>query len=89
MIKRMERNGLLQRRPDDKDQRVTRICLTEEGRQIREQVTQVMQQLDREMFEGISSEERLLLRRLFLQIMQNLEAAEEPTSQPGKRGMPC
>ena len=31
----------------------------------------------------------LLLRRLFLQIMQNLEAAEEPTSQPGKRGMPC
>ena len=89
MIKRMERNGLLQRRPDDKDQRVTRICLTEEGRQIREQVTHVMQQLDREMFEGISSEERLLLRRLFLQIMQNLEAAEEPTSQPGKRGMPC
>lgn len=31
MIKRMERNGLLQRRSDDKDQRVTRICLTGGG----------------------------------------------------------
>lgn len=36
-----------------------------------------MQKLNGAMLEGISSEERLLLRRLLLQIEQNLETAED------------
>lgn len=32
VLQRMERNGLVERRADDADQRVTRVSLTEEGR---------------------------------------------------------
>lgn len=76
MIKRMERNGLVQRERDEDDQRVTRIRLTPVGRKTREQAAGIMQKLNGAMLEGISSEERLLLRRLLLQIEQNLETAE-------------
>lgn len=87
MIKRMERNGLVQRQRDEDDQRVTRIRLTPAGRKTKEQAAEIMQKLNGAMLEGISSEERLLLRRLLLQIEQNLETAEDCSR--GREGEAC
>ena len=73
MIARMEKAGFVERRSDPEDQRVSRVYLTDAGRSIRDRVEQVWRTLEGEIFEGFSVEERSLLRRLFLQMRDNLE----------------
>ena len=72
MINRMEKNGFVQRRQDPDDQRVSRVYLTEAGRAVQEDVRQVWRTLEQEAFGGFTMEERVLLRRFFLQIRENL-----------------
>ncbi|HSJ57447.1 MAG TPA: MarR family transcriptional regulator [Anaerolineae bacterium] len=75
MINRMEKNGFVQRRQDADDQRVWRVYVTEAGRAVQEDVRQVWRMLEQEAFEGFTMEERVLLRRFFLQIRENLVRA--------------
>ena len=72
MINRMEKNGFVQRRQDPDDQRVSRVYLTEAGLAVQEDVRQVWRTLEQEAFDGFAIEERVLLRRFFLQIRENL-----------------
>lgn len=74
MLQRMEKAGFVERRSDPEDQRVSRVYLTEAGRAVRAGVQQVWRQIEEEAFAGFSPEERGLLRRLFLQIRENLMA---------------
>lgn len=73
MLQRMEKAGFLERRPDPDDQRVSRVYLTETGQVVRADVQQVWRQLEEEAFAGFTHEERVLLRRFFLHIRENLE----------------
>ena len=75
MIQRMEKAGFVERRPDPDDQRVSRVYLTAAGQAIREDVQQVWRRLEEEAFAGFPEEERVLLRRFFLQIRDNLVQA--------------
>jgi DNA-binding MarR family transcriptional regulator len=77
MIKRMEKAGFVVRRSDPRDQRVSRVYLTDAGRAIQAEVRQVWRALEEETFEGFSLEERVLLRRFFLQMRENLLRATE------------
>ena len=72
MIQRMEKAGFLDRRSDPEDQRVSRVYLTDAGRAIQAEVRQVWHTLEGETFAGFTQEERVLLRRFFLQIRENL-----------------
>ena len=72
MLKRMEKAGFVERRSDPADQRVSRVYLTDAGRSIRNEVEQVWRTLEDETFVGFSPEERVLLRRFFLQMRDNL-----------------
>jgi DNA-binding MarR family transcriptional regulator len=73
MLQRMEKAGFVERRPDPDDQRVSRVYLTEAGQAVRADVQQVWRQLEEEAFAGFTLEERVLLRRFFLQIRENLK----------------
>jgi DNA-binding MarR family transcriptional regulator len=73
MLQRMEKAGFVERRPDPDDQRVSRVYLTEAGRVVRSDVQQVWRQLEEEAFAGFTLEERVLLRRFFLHIRENLK----------------
>jgi DNA-binding MarR family transcriptional regulator len=73
MLQRMEKAGFVERRPDTDDQRVSRVYLTEVGRAVRSDVQQVWRQLEEEAFAGFTLEERVLLRRFFLHIRENLK----------------
>lgn len=75
-LKRMERAGFLERRPDPEDQRVSRVYLTEEGREIRGSVERVWTQLEEETIEGFSGEERETLERLLERVYENLAGEE-------------
>ena len=78
MIQRMEKAGFVERRPDPTDQRVSRVYLTDAGRAIQAEVQEVWRTLEDETFAGFTLKERVLLRRLFLQMRENLiQAAED------------
>jgi DNA-binding MarR family transcriptional regulator len=73
MLQRMQKAGFIERRPDPDDQRVSRVYLTEAGRAVRANVQEVWRQLEEEAFAGFTLEERVLLRRFFLHIRENLK----------------
>jgi len=72
MLQRMEKAGFIERRPDLDDQRVSRVYLTDAGRAVRADVQQVWRQLEEEAFAGFTLEERVLIRRFFQDIRENL-----------------
>jgi len=72
MLKRMEKAGFVERRQDAEDQRVSRVYLTDAGRDVRGAVERVWHGLEEQTFAGFTLEERVLFRRLLLQIHQNL-----------------
>lgn len=72
MLKKLEAYGLLTRKKDAFDARVTRVFLTEEGRQIKGPIDEIWENHMDKMLKGISTEEQLLLKRLLLQIDANL-----------------
>ena len=73
MLQRLEREGFVERRPDNEDQRISRVYMTEKGRDIIEEgVQEKWNQLEQESFGRLSVDERVLLRRLLLQVYQSL-----------------
>lgn len=76
-IQKMEKLELIRRKPDDKDQRIMRLSLTEKGIACLKHTKEVAQRMDEVMFRGMSQEERLLLRRLLIQVEENLRQDKE------------
>ncbi len=79
MLQRMEKTGFIARQPDRADQRVSRVYLTEAGRAVQDRAEAVFRTLEAETFANLTLEESLLLRRLFLQIRENLLAVTGET----------
>ncbi len=72
MIRRMERCGFVERRPDPADARSFRVCLTEKGRALEEPVARIWEEAEEKTLRGMSLEETLVLRRLLARIRENL-----------------
>jgi DNA-binding MarR family transcriptional regulator len=71
-LDRLEAAGLVRRRSDFEDGRVSRIHLTERGRSIQQQIEQVWQEMETISFGVLTDEERATLRRLLLKVRENL-----------------
>ena len=72
MLQRMEGAGLVERRQDSEDARVSRVYLTDRGRGLEKDVVKVWQQLEDHTVRGLNETEQLLLRRLLIQVNDNL-----------------
>jgi DNA-binding MarR family transcriptional regulator len=72
----MERSGFLERRSDPDDQRVSRVYLTDAGRDIRAAVERIWTELEQVTFEGFSDEERETLETYLERIHRNLEGGD-------------
>jgi DNA-binding MarR family transcriptional regulator len=72
MLQRLERAGFVQRQTDSEDQRVSRVYLTDAGRAIQGDVVAVLGRLAAETFGGFTIEERVVLRRLMIDMRENL-----------------
>jgi DNA-binding MarR family transcriptional regulator len=77
MLQRMEKAGFVLRQPDTDDQRVSRVYLTDAGREVRAEMRAVLRTLAEQAFAGFTLEERVLLRRLLLQVHDNLTRAQD------------
>jgi DNA-binding MarR family transcriptional regulator len=72
-LDRLTRAGLVERCVDAEDQRVSRVYLTEEGRALRAPIERMWRELEAWSFANLTIEERLLLRRLLLQVYTNVQ----------------
>lgn len=76
-LKRMEKAGLVERRRDTEDERVSRVYLTEAGRDMRSKVEDTFRNFEAQAFAGLSEEEVATLRALLLRVQNNLVGREE------------
>ena len=72
MLDRMEKAGLVERRPDSEDSRISRVYLTEQGHRSQRAVRDIWTDIEQCITGGLSVEERIVLRRLLLQVHENL-----------------
>ena len=72
MLDRMEAAGLVERRQDIEDGRVSRIFLTRVGRNLHDPVLDMWAELESITTADLNTDERILLRRLLMQVYQNL-----------------
>lgn len=72
-LQRLERAGFVERRQDADDARITRVYLTPQGRELQAPVQQIWEELEAATIGGLSEIEQALLRRLLMQVQNNLE----------------
>jgi DNA-binding MarR family transcriptional regulator len=72
MLQRMERAGLIERRPDPRDARTSLVYLTERGRALEQPVLDAWKQLEDQTIANLSLTEQTLLYRLLAQVWANL-----------------
>jgi len=72
MLQRMEKAGLVERRPDTEDQRISRVYLTDAGRAILNDVKQAIATIAAETFAGFTEEEQQLLHHFLGRVRENL-----------------
>jgi DNA-binding MarR family transcriptional regulator len=74
MLQRMEAAGLVERRPDPADARVSLVFLTEQGRETQRPVLRSWEELEARFVAGLTDMEKALLRRLLMHVLGNLNS---------------
>ncbi|HEY5523726.1 MAG TPA: MarR family transcriptional regulator [Clostridium sp.] len=72
MIKRMEKTNFIERSQDENDQRISRINITEKGIKVCEHLIVISKEIEKECFQNFTQDEKMLLRRLLMQMRDNL-----------------
>ncbi|MDJ0992506.1 MAG: MarR family winged helix-turn-helix transcriptional regulator [Dinoroseobacter sp.] len=72
-LARMERDGLIQRRPDPEDGRAQRIWLTEQGESLREAATSAAKEENLSVLAGLSNDESAQLVGLIRKAIKTFE----------------
>lgn len=80
-IQRLEKSGIVCRKQDEKDQRVTRVYLTDKGREIIASAMERILANEEAVFGNFSEAELCLLRRFFRQMIQNIDAMPGPSDK--------
>ncbi len=73
LVDNLEKENLVERRPDAKDRRLNLIFLTPKGKIIEKEVIEIVNQTLEDAIKGIDLENLKIVRDTFLQIYDNLE----------------
>lgn len=71
-LQKMERDGLVLRRPDEDDLRATRVFLTEKGRNLDRSIVERIRANEHEIENCLTDDELQTLRTILLKIVNNL-----------------
>jgi DNA-binding MarR family transcriptional regulator len=85
LVDRMERAGLVQRRPDSADGRALRIYLTVAGQSTRKRAVAKTQALNGKLMEGFSDKEIDIVSRWLTSLQSKFPKDSEPTIQKEAR----
>jgi DNA-binding MarR family transcriptional regulator len=80
-VKRLEKNGMITKTVNEKDNRYNQIELTEEGRKAAKVCEEIFDTINSRMFDGFSKEELQQLNA-FLDRMRNNLAEYDPDKEP-------
>ncbi|QQK74840.1 MarR family transcriptional regulator [Salicibibacter cibarius] len=72
MIKKLEQYELVYRKRGEDDRRTSRVYLSEKGKAMQQPVEQIWREQQAKLLDGISPEERMLMRRLMKQMLENI-----------------
>ncbi|MDD3277427.1 MAG: MarR family transcriptional regulator [Lachnospiraceae bacterium] len=72
-MKRMEKKGLICRKADDKDQRITRVYATDQLHMMHDRIKALVKEDEELMLKGFTEEEVCLLDGLLNRLLGNLE----------------
>jgi DNA-binding MarR family transcriptional regulator len=72
-VKRMERAGFVERKPDPRDERLSRVYLTAAGRDVQSAVEEVWRSFEAQAFAGFSDGEMATLRSLLQRVCHNIK----------------
>jgi MarR family transcriptional regulator, transcriptional regulator for hemolysin len=81
-LDRLEADGLVTRRRDPEDRRITRVDITKAGRQRHQQLAVVADAADREMRALLSDEEERVLRDVLQRIGHHVRSAPRSMTNP-------
>lgn len=71
-LRKLEKMGCVVKEPDEYDQRIVRIRLSEEGKRRVDGMKGLMEELEGVIYQGMSPEERILLKRLLVEVRGNI-----------------
>ncbi len=74
-LARMERDGVIERRPDEDDRRSVRYSLAESTKARLPEIRAAIKALSAEAVDGLSNEEQAMLGRTLLRMSKSIEAA--------------
>lgn len=72
MVNKLEDYGLVQRSRDKNDARISRVYLTDRGREIQAPVSSIWNKQGEKLLQGIQQDELVLVRRILQQMIHNL-----------------
>ena len=72
-VKRMEKAGFVERKPDPRDERLSRVYLTAAGRDVQAAVEEVWRSFEAQAFAGFGDEEMATLRALLQRVCHNIK----------------
>ena len=78
-LRRMEKAGLIERRPDPTDHRVSRVYITGAGRALRGALEGKWREFDQLTFAGFEEEDLSRMREYLQRMVDNLEDGDEST----------
>lgn len=73
----LERKGYLTRRQDERDRRLNRVYATEKALRIGNEVREELLRLNKEILNGITEEDQIILYQALLKMEENLKAIKE------------
>lgn len=82
-VQKLKKLGYVKKEQDENDQRVTRIHLTKSGEETIGNIHQMLKNTEATLLKDMSTEEKILCRRLLLQMSDNL------LQEKAFREMPC
>ena len=80
-LRPLEKLGLIERKPDEKDLRKNRVSITPDGIAMVKRCRELMDALEEATFKGFSEEELAQLTGFFKRMCSNLEAFSQDTQQ--------
>jgi len=83
MLQRMERDGWIERKRDDEDQRVVRVFITAKAKNLRDQAETVFAQMEDELNAVYTKEEQKTLRSLLMKLHDRFADQAGPHTQHG------
>ncbi len=72
MLRKLEADGIVYRKLDDRDHRISNVFLTEKGKELKIPIIRIWRNHEQAMFKGIHSEELILMKSVLQRIADNL-----------------